>query len=484
MADESILSGGISNSIAEAPILPVQGGGGLGTNTHGIGEIKVVEGGQQNTGALPNVQIVMNYDILDKKQYADFLKKFTPTTNLEKAIKQVETKVKPEKILHYGAKGDISVLNSRNITNLVNIKIIPITTKKLVILPPFTTPEEYINQFMFLIRNDYMEIDSTNNFIIRKNVFVISLAPFNKDDKDLMIKYLYLKLKIINNMTSYYVVGEKFNVFLYPKEKGILVANEGFKLVKPIKPENLEPTNFDIINEYNIKSMKYRKSDDPTNIYSMDIITNGTTDTDIATSYNLTLNKYIAVISLIDEDIQTINVDLQGKKYRMRIPYVNNKTDKIYDDWLNGKYKMDEGKLVDDLHLEPKDEIPKFLFNLAYFKCFDDVSLLTKAECSSMKTTLDSLYKRALKNYEKIGDSDSEDKTRDPNKSNTKTITSIECNQIDTETPKKVRCTIKYTENNVSKEAIVELDENYIGMMATDKEKVNEAAKEKFLGSK
>ena len=66
MADESILSGGISNSVAEAPILPVQGGGGLGTNTHGIGEIKVVEGGQQNTDSVSNVQIVQNYEILDK----------------------------------------------------------------------------------------------------------------------------------------------------------------------------------------------------------------------------------------------------------------------------------------------------------------------------------------------------------------------------------------------------------------------------------
>jgi hypothetical protein len=480
MADESILSGGISNSVAEAPILPVQGGGGLGTNTHGIGEIKVVEGGQQNTDTVSNVQIVQNYEILDKKQYGDFLKRFTPTTKLENAIKNI--KIKAEKILHYGVKGDISVLNSRNTTNLVQIKIIPITTKKLVILPPFESPEQYINQFMFLIANDFMEIDSKNNFVIRKNIFVISLAPF-KDEP--LIKYLYSKLKSTNK-TSYYVVNDKpfteqavepFNVFVHPKDNGIFISKKDVNFSKPIKPEDLQPTNFDVINEYNIPSMKYRGN--PSDILPINI-SDGEDEPRPITEYKFTLKNHIAVISLIDEDIQTINIDLQGNKYRMRIPYVNNKTDKIYDDWLNGKYKMGEEKLVKDLHLEPGDEIPKFLFNLAYFKCFDDVSLLTKAECSSMKTTLDSLYKRALRKYEKKGDSDSEHKII----GDSRLITSIESIQIDTEEPKKVISTIKYTENGVPKETKVELDESYIKMMATDEEQVNKAARKKFLGTK
>jgi len=471
MADESILSGGISNSVAEAPILPVQGGGGYLVDGN-IAEIKVVEGGQQNTEAISNVQIIQHYDIIDKTQYNDFIKKFTPTTKLDNAIKNI--KIADEKILHYGAKGDISVLNSKNTTNLVLIKIIPITTKQLVILPPFITSEEYINQFIFLIANNYMEIDSKNNFVIRKNVFVISLAPF-KDEP--LIKYFYHKLKSTNTK-SYYVVGNQFNAFLHAKEKGILITSENYKLPKPIKPEDLEPTNFEIINEYNIKSMKYKGNTSAT--YSINTIANGE-DTQAPTSYTFTLKTHIAVISLIDEDIQIINVDLQGNKYRIRIPYINNKTDKIYHDWEQARYKMDEEKLVKDLHLKREDEIPKFLFNLAYFKCFDDVSLLTKAECSSMKTTLDTLYARALRNYEEKTDSDSDDEIREHHQNGTKLITSIECNQIDTEEPKKVRCTIKYTENGESKEAIVELDESYIKMMETDREKVNEAARKKFL---
>jgi len=475
MADESILSGGISNSVAEAPILPVQGGGGLidiSDTDGGIGEIKVVEGGGE---PISSVKIIKHYNLLDTAQYNEFVKKFTPTTKIDNAIKNI--KIPDEKILHYGAKGDINVLNSKNTTSLIQIKIIPLTTKQLIILPPFTTPEEYINQFMFLLANNFMEIDLKKNFIIRKNIFVISLEPFKNEP---LINFFYHKLKVTNTK-SYYVVGNPFSAFVYPKDKGILVSKQGFKLPKPIKAQDLEPINFEVINEYNIKSMKYKGNSSAT--YTIDTITDGE-DTEQPTSYEFTLKTHIAIISLIDEDIHTINVDLQGNKYRIRIPLINNKTDKIYHAWENNKYSKDEEKLIKDLHLNREDGIPAFLFTLAYFKCFDDVSLLTKAECSSMKTTLDKLYKRALDKATEEADSDSENKEGQRQGGDESGIISSSCRNIKSDNISKVLCTITYKKDNKIMTKDIELDDSYIDFIGTDKQtEMEEAARKKFLES-
>ena len=488
MADtnESVLAGGISSSVVDAPILPVQGGGGsveASSNDNislldgGIGEIKVVEGGQQDVEvddtATSEAQIVQRYNLLDPTQYNEFIKKFIPTTKIESVIKDIERKIVPEKVLNYGSKGDITVLNSKNTTNLVQIKIIPLTTKKLIILPPFDKPEEYINQFMFLIANDYMKINSKKNFIINRNIFIISLAPFKNEP---IIKFFYYKLKL-SNMTSYYVVGNPFNAFLHPKENGILVSSQGFKLPKPSNKNDLEPNKFDVISNYNIKSMKYKG--DSSNTYTLNTITEGEDEPRPVVDYNFTLKEHTAVISLIDEDERIISVDLQGKRYRIRIPFVNNKSDKIYNLWDQGKYTKAEKNLINDLNLKPEDNIPVFLFNLAYFKCFDDVSLLTRAECSSMKNTLQKLYARALHEYNEDSDSDSDE---DINRSSgDRVINSIDCSKIDTSSPAKVICKITYNKNE---NATVELDQTYIDKLDSDRQSVHEAAKKKFLETK
>jgi len=396
MADESILSGGISNSVAEAPILPVQGGGGMGEISlldGGIGEIKVVEGGGK---AEENIQIIKTYnDILEPEQYKVFKQQYA------EKIKQVKKLDYTETISHYSKKGQTNI--PTNSTGYIKIKIIPLKTKKLIILPPISqtasNPDEiYINQIMFLIGNNYMSIDSNKNFIIRNNIFVISLSPFHMIDT--YINYFSYIIKK-SNPYKYYIVRQQFNAFLYPNtETPILISYDEFDFKKAAEID-IPPTDYNTIKTKNIKSMQYKPANDE-EYENVPTITNGEEDTDpVGEDYSLKLNNYIAVITLVDEDTRSINIDLQGNKYRIRIALVKSNADTIYSSWSNGKWEMDEKKLLQDLYIIdpilPDFSIPDFLFNLAFYKCFDDVSLLTKAECSSMKDMLAKLYSRALK---------------------------------------------------------------------------------------
>ena len=398
---ESLLSGGISNSVSEAPIIPVQGGGGLiggDVNSEislldgGIGEIKVVEGGAGDPKE--NIHILQYENLLDTGQYINFKTQYD-----ENKIKSIRVVDFEETTLHYSESGQTN--KPANSTNYIKIKIIPSNIKKLIILPPIVNdpnePEDqtYIKQIMFLISNKYMKIDVDKNFIIRKNIFVISLS-LNIENS--YIRYFSYMIKK-SNPQLYYILGKEFNAFLYPnKDNSFIVCKKDFKFYKTEEGTmSLDNDNYIQITEKKIKSIQYKPN--KTEEYGIDKITDGEDSIDpTATDYSFELGKKIAVISLKDEDIRSINVDLQGKKYRIRIPLRKNESDVIYKSWILEKWMMDEKKLLDDLDIKkPLINIPDFLYNLAYYKCFNDVSLLTKAECSSMKEMLEILYSKALR---------------------------------------------------------------------------------------
>ena len=59
-------------------------------------------------------------------------------------------------------------------------------------------------------------------------------------------------------------------------------------------------------------------------------------------------------------------------------------------------------ELINYLGLDKFQEfnIPEFLFLLTYHKCFSDVSLLTRAECSNLRGNFERIYMNILKQYD------------------------------------------------------------------------------------
>ncbi len=475
--NESVLSGGINSS---TPITMVQGGGGV---LDGYNETtSVLEGGInsstpitmiQGGGNDNNIQIVSNYNFLDLKQYESFIQRFSSTNRFTNAAKKLEdmfNKKYTEKSLHYRKSAsyvESNSLNSRNTTNLIQIKFVPLSTKTLIILPPISEAKEFVNQIMFLINNQYLSIDSKQNFILERNVFVISLAPFDSSD---ISKYFYYKLKL-SNLYSYYRIDDPY-VFIVRKEidgkKGILIAKSGFIFLKPSNKDELTPIDYDLIKEDDIQTMKYKG--DISNIYdNFYMIADGEDpESPIISDYTFTLKSNIAVLDLIEEDIQKIKVDIQGKSYRIRMPLTPNQSlDKVYNDWMNNKYEGDERKLIDELHLEDiRDlEIPRFLFHLSYFKCFDDTSLLTRSECSYMKNELQQIYLHSLKKRKtKL---DMLDSTVDLDN---RVFDSYDCNAIDASTDnEKVICTVAYKTGLVDNKTNVKIDKKFISILKSNK---------------
>jgi hypothetical protein len=165
--NESVLAGGINSS---TPITMLQGGGTL----EGYNEsASVLEGGinsstpitmVQGGGVENSIQIVLDYNVLDTKQYDAFIKKFSSTggsngfNNAASRLKLLLEK-NPEKVLKY-RKGVTYVESSnlRNTTNTIQVKYVPSSTKTLIILPPTNDPKLFINQIMFLVNNQYLLI--------------------------------------------------------------------------------------------------------------------------------------------------------------------------------------------------------------------------------------------------------------------------------------------------------------------------------------
>lgn len=497
--NESVLSGGIDSS---TPITMVQGGGGGILNNYNETE-SVLEGGITNINAPINqiqggggendIQIVENYNLLDIKQYDTFVKTYFTNVSIQNSLNKLGDIFKnkyTEKTLHYRKAVthiESNSLNARNATNLIQIKFIPNTTKSLIILPPVKEPKEFVQQLMFLITNQYLRISSKKEFIIEQNIFIISLAPF---DNSGLSQFFYYKLKL-SNLYSYYRIDDPY-VFVVRKEvedkKGILIAKSGFKFLKPMKEDELEPTDYDLIQDDGIDSMKYKG--EPSKEYTnFNIITDGEDpQSPIVSNYSFTLKSNIAVIDLIDEDIQRIKVDIEGESYRIRVPLTPNETiDKVSAAWANKKFEKDEMRLINKLGLEHIEDfnIPKFLLHISYFKCFNDTSILSKKECSYLKKELQKVYLYSLKKRR--------DKLNSLGLSTTgldnRIIKSYICDVLDeTKDNEKIVCRVTYKERMEKKETKVSIDNKYISIIKStndeDVKKINEAVETEFRKQK
>jgi hypothetical protein len=422
-----------------------------------------------------NIQIVSNYNMLDTLQYDSFIKRFSSTgrfDNATKRLKDLFEKKNSEKVLHYRKAGSyVESSNLRNTQNLIQIRYIPYNTKTLIILPPTNEAKEFINQIMFLVNNNYLIINTKGEFNLERNIFVISLAPFNSSDS--ILEYFYYKIKL-SNLYSYYRVEDPF-VFILRKEinnkNGVLIAKSGFQFLQIQNIDDLAPIDYDLINEENITSLKYKG--DPNKTYdNFYMIANGEDPkSPIVTDYTFTLKTKIAVLDLIDEDIQTVTVDIQGEKYRIRLPSTPNKNlDKVYSAWVKGSYEKTEKTLIDNLDLVNSigsSEIPDFLFSLSYFKCFDDASILTKSECNYMKEQLQKIYLYSLKKHEKNTDKLSTGVV------DNRIFISHNCSSLDLSTDtSKVICKVKYKEGlKENEETNIEIDKKYIPILKSTNEK-------------
>ena len=121
------------------------------------------------------------------------------------------------------------------------------------------------------------------------------------------------------------------------------------------------------------------------------------------------IKNNIVIIDLKDQDIPTVDVDIGGKLYRIRVAYGVN--DSVYSKWLNSKFTKDEKELIKDLHIKDMfyqaghpyynirfEKTAEILYQLSLFKCFNDESLLLKSECNNLRKTLQELYKYSLDN--------------------------------------------------------------------------------------
>ena len=85
------------------------------------------------------------------------------------------------------------------------------------------------------------------------------------------------------------------------------------------------------------------------------------------------------------------------------MPRFRDQSDSIFKAWSENRYSIEEQNLVDDLQLNilldnNTIKIANFLYYLSYYKCFDDVSLLTKQECKEMRSYLEEIYIKIIEN--------------------------------------------------------------------------------------
>ena len=346
-----------------------------------------------------NIRIVKNYKKADINEYNNFVASLQTGSTLDSVIAKLEKETVQPKKLHYirsGNKIEISSVNSKNTSNYESIKFVPLNTKQIIVLPPLTNPEDFFNMILFLKQNGYLTI-SNNEFIIKRKSFVVHCSI---DLNNKINKYFYLKLKKSND--NYEIMNSPYKI-VYPKEtdgsKGLLFSS--IQLLKPSALNDLPPTQFDAITEYNIKNMYYTKSEQSyENEFSQ--IQGGDNDTENPMGYSITLRNNIVILDLVDEDVATINVDINGNLYRVRVPLLKSTTNNVYASWLKEKYTSDEMRLIEDLYLNEIPELntpdkkAEILFQLTYFKCFNDTSLLTKSECFLMRDYLETIYKHVL----------------------------------------------------------------------------------------
>ena len=341
------------------------------------------------------VRIVKEFRKADDKEYNKFIGSLKRV--LDKAINEIKRELLPlEKKLNYKKQKtiEISSVNTKSLGSYEAIKIIPLKTKNIIVLPPVKNPLDFFNMILFLKQNKFLTIKN-NEFVLKKSCFVIVSSI---DTKVKELEYFNLQMKLRN--LNYEVMDDPYKL-IYPLEpKPILFTNK--VLNKPDDINDLEPTDIDTIIEENIQIMYYKNKSET---YGGEFykVQSGSSDTDPVSddSFDITLNKYIYVIEVGAEDSHTITADIHGQLYRLRVPFTKSLDDKVYGSWVNGKYMYNEEELINDLDLQSintfsSSKIADFLYNLTYFKCFNDTLLLTSGECQAMRTDLELIYKHIL----------------------------------------------------------------------------------------
>ena len=251
--------------------------------------------------------------------------------------------------------------------------------------------------------NDHKTIIKLFNQIKKETNKSLGLQFGGEISQDsLLLRYYYSFIKK-NNFDSYFIVNEPYTI-IYPKKinskEGILfTTNNKKQFPKPLKKNDLLPTDVEEIAENKVSYMVYNNSNENYGEGEYHIISDleGGDPVVYNKDITFTLNKYIAILEVSSEDVPIVVVDMNGESYRIRVAKTNADTDLIYREWIKGYYTKHEKQLLDDIYiLEMKNDkkyIADFLYYLGFYKCFNDISLLTNNECMIIRNILKDLYK-------------------------------------------------------------------------------------------
>lgn len=424
--NESLLNGG-----TDSAIMKVMGGGGA---LNGYNEtqsllnggldavIEKIEGGAtsntvgQETDSAPQTSITadtiefINYKTINTNDQKEFnslktiITNYTTISALITRLKTVAITKSNKAIFSYKKNGDLLEKTSpgRETNETQIIRFIPSTAEYIVVSPSISDPFDFFLLVKFLIMGDLCIIDKKNNYILKKGVYVIFLnlnfETTNKDHE--ILEYLYYKFKS-TNIHQCILINEKEKAILFIEDKIVgFVSNKNDTFYKPKGTDILDITEKDLIYEYGIKAYAYTKGDYPYDTIQQ--IKSGEEDTEDTSNYDITLKDKVLLLKLKETDIVYNKIDIYGKYYKIRVPKFRDQTDSVFKAWTNKKWSTDEDKLIKDLKLEKlldtSEQIPTFLYYLSYYKCFDDISLLTKQECKEMRSYLEQIYKKIIEN--------------------------------------------------------------------------------------
>jgi len=261
-------------------------------------------------------------------------------------------------------------------------------------------------------------------------------------ENESFIKHLYLKLKK-DNFNSFFITNDSYTI-IYPKsisdKNGIFFTSKTKRdFAQPKDKNDLLPTNTEIIQERGIMSMIYESSEDErfddTDYF---VISSGEEDPNIHnTELTFFVNTFISVLEVSNTAIKTTIVDMNGSLYKIRMAGTQGKADITYVNWKNRKFTKDESRMLEDLDLiemlndknksisektievedKTSNDIAQFLYYITLYKCFNDVSILTRRECEITRSFLRDLYKYKLtrkhkENMEESGEYDTGVKVR------------------------------------------------------------------------
>jgi hypothetical protein len=450
---QSILSGGIEQ------IQRVEGGG----NENPENETDI------------SVRYIVNYDFEDdeaKEIYSRFIQTLgsqEKIQNLNQAytreIQRLEDDNKP---LHYVSKPSFVVYRNSSTNTKVSrttIKFIPKSAREIIVLPPVNgNVEVFFKQILFLRDSNYLQITRDKKFKLSTNIYVISLEPFSssvlgvieergKTDAELkeeaqkvskekeqteekkvdtnianlfnggaiqseiLLNHLYLKFKK-DNFYSFFLTNSPYTI-IYPRQisdKNGIFFTSGVKkeFSQPKDSNDLQPIDADTIIEKNINMMTYVNGEEKYGDNEFFVIKSGDNDPNINnTQLSFDINKYITILDLIDTEIPSTVIDINGIYYKIRMANNQGASDSVYKSWYDRKFTKQEKKLVNDLNILDmlkykysnasesdqsliNKEIADFLYYLTYYKCFKDISVLTKRECEITRGFLKELYKYNL----------------------------------------------------------------------------------------